>query len=283
MKWQTTTNIKANKEGICLSQRKYCLELLHEYGLLATKHVDTPLLENTTLNHIETDDHHLLDSIGNYQKLYMHAPLVSYLNDALRVLRYLKGSPRSGIQINKSVKEQSTLSRSSAEAEYRSMASATCEVIWLSNLLSDMGVKDLLPVVMYCDNSSALQIAANPIADVLTKALDIEQHKSFCVKLGMLNMFKVEKLEGGLRRYAMFVARHIWIPLGEHAVHCKELQGFKYRHDIVRDVLFDMCRRVGISSKKESPMNFLTYLSDERSTLRPADVDGLEGNMCAWI
>jgi hypothetical protein len=31
---------------------------------------------------------------------------------------------------------------------------------------------------------------------------------------------------------------------GEHTVHCKELLGFKYRHDIVRAVLFDICRRV---------------------------------------
>ncbi|GJX53400.1 ribonuclease H-like domain-containing protein, partial [Tanacetum coccineum] len=52
-----------NMEGSCLSQRKYCLELLHEYGLLVAKHVDTPLLENTTLNHIETDDDPLLVSI----------------------------------------------------------------------------------------------------------------------------------------------------------------------------------------------------------------------------
>nr|GEV16718.1 ribonuclease H-like domain-containing protein [Tanacetum cinerariifolium]GEY23953.1 ribonuclease H-like domain-containing protein [Tanacetum cinerariifolium] len=103
-----------NKEGICLNQRKYCLELLHEYGLLAAKHVNNPLLENTTLNHIETDDDHLLDNIGNYQKLvgkliyltntrpdisyvvpclsqYMHAPLVSHLDVVVRVLRYLKG------------------------------------------------------------------------------------------------------------------------------------------------------------------------------------------------
>ncbi|GJT60876.1 hypothetical protein Tco_1004409 [Tanacetum coccineum] len=105
------------------------------------------------------------------------------------------------------------------------MAFATCEVIWFSNLLGDMGMKDLLLVVMYCDKNSALQIAANlvfhekskdfeidvhlvrekvtscvietekiytsqQIADVLTKALDIEQHKVLCVKLGMLNMFK---------------------------------------------------------------------------------------------
>ncbi|GJT11771.1 hypothetical protein Tco_0858813 [Tanacetum coccineum] len=59
---------------------------------------------------------------------------------------------------------------------------------------------------------------------------------------------------------------------GEHAVHCKELPGFKYRHDMVRDVLFDICRRAGISTKKEALVNFLTDPSDGRSTLRPADV-----------
>ncbi|GJT83755.1 hypothetical protein Tco_1058097 [Tanacetum coccineum] len=59
---------------------------------------------------------------------------------------------------------------------------------------------------------------------------------------------------------------------GEHAVHCKELPGFKYRHDMVRDILFDICRRAGISVKKEAPVNFLTDPSDGRSTLRPADI-----------
>nr|GEX11484.1 RNA-directed DNA polymerase, eukaryota, reverse transcriptase zinc-binding domain protein [Tanacetum cinerariifolium] len=47
---------------------------------------------------------------------------------------------------------------------------------------------------------------------------------------------------------------------------------FDYRHDMVKDVLFDVCRRAGISAKKEAPVNFLTDPSDERSTLRPADV-----------
>ncbi|GJZ81200.1 hypothetical protein Tco_0646194, partial [Tanacetum coccineum] len=58
----------------------------------------------------------------------------------------------------------------------------------------------------------------------------------------------------------------------EHAVHCKELPGFKYRHNMVRGVLFDVCSRAGISTKKEAPVNFLTDLLDGRSTLRPADV-----------
>ncbi|GJR64394.1 hypothetical protein Tco_0010459 [Tanacetum coccineum] len=57
-----------------------------------------------------------------------------------------------------------------------------------------------------------------------------------------------------------------------YQIHCKELTGFKYRHDMVRDVLFYMCRRAGISAKKEAPVNFLTDPSDGRSTLRPADV-----------
>ncbi|GKD44024.1 ribonuclease H-like domain-containing protein [Tanacetum coccineum] len=164
-------------------------------------HVDTPLPENTTLNHIESDDDHLLDNIDNYKRLvgklvyltntrpnisyvvhclshFMHAPLVSHLVAALRVLRYLKGSPKSGIQISKNVtwksKKQSTLSRSSDEAEYRSIASATCEVIWLFNLLGDMGVKDLLPVVLDCDNSSALQIVANPVFNEKSKHFEID-------------------------------------------------------------------------------------------------------------
>ncbi|GKB97992.1 hypothetical protein Tco_0984129, partial [Tanacetum coccineum] len=165
------------------NQRKYCLELLHEYGLLVVKHVDTPLPESTALNQKESDDEHFLDNVENYQKLI--------------VLRYLKSSPGSSIQSKKK--------RLSAEAEYRSMASTTCKVIWLSNLLGDMGVKDLLPIVMYCDNKKVASgviktgkiHTSQQIADLLTKALDIEKHKLLCEKLEMLDMFKVEKLKEG--------------------------------------------------------------------------------------
>nr|GEZ32607.1 ribonuclease H-like domain-containing protein [Tanacetum cinerariifolium] len=53
LKYFLSIEVLDNTDGICLSQRKYFLELLYEYGLLAAKHVDTPLPENTTLNHIE--------------------------------------------------------------------------------------------------------------------------------------------------------------------------------------------------------------------------------------
>ncbi|KAK2358664.1 hypothetical protein QL285_095835 [Trifolium repens] len=59
---------------------------------------------------------------------------------------------------------------------------------------------------------------------------------------------------------------------GEHAVHCSELPGSKYRHDLVQDVLFDIFRRARIYGKKEALVNFLTDSLEGRSTLRPADV-----------
>ncbi|KAK2442574.1 hypothetical protein QL285_013758 [Trifolium repens] len=59
---------------------------------------------------------------------------------------------------------------------------------------------------------------------------------------------------------------------GEHAVHCKELPGFKYRHDFVKDVLYDIFQRAGVSVKKEASVNFLTDPQEGISTLRPADV-----------
>ncbi|GKG02664.1 ribonuclease H-like domain-containing protein, partial [Tanacetum coccineum] len=43
-----------NDLGLCMTQRKYCIELLHEYGLLAARPVDIPLPENTILSYDET-------------------------------------------------------------------------------------------------------------------------------------------------------------------------------------------------------------------------------------
>jgi hypothetical protein len=54
----------------------------------------------------------------------------------------------------------------------------------------------------------------------------------------------------------------------EYVVYCRELLDFKYIHDCVCDVLFD----VWVSVKKETPVNFLTNPLEERSTLRSADI-----------
>ncbi|GJX28374.1 shaggy-related protein kinase epsilon [Tanacetum coccineum] len=52
---------------------------------------------------------------------------------------------------------------------------------------------------------------------------------------------------------------------GEHAVHVTKICQLvlNHRHDLVRDVLYDVLKRAGISSKKEAPVNFLTDPSKE--------------------
>nr|CAD1839764.1 unnamed protein product [Ananas comosus var. bracteatus] len=60
-------------------------------------------------------------------------------------------------------KKQATVSRSSAEAEYRSMAAVTCELTWLRYLLRDLRIEHPEPVRLFCDNQAAIHIAANPI------------------------------------------------------------------------------------------------------------------------
>jgi hypothetical protein len=55
-------------------------------------------------------------------------------------------------------------------------------------------------------------------------------------------------------------------------MHFRELSGFKYKYDFIRDVLFYIFRRARISVKKEVPVNFFTDPQEGRSTLRLADV-----------
>ncbi|GJT77345.1 putative reverse transcriptase domain-containing protein [Tanacetum coccineum] len=158
--------IDTNK-GICLNQRKYVLDLLFEYGMLACKPAKTPLQSKLSITNEATVDDPLLDNITNYQKLmgkliyltntrpdisydvhclsqFMHSHSKSHLKTAFKILRYLKGSPGLGIHITKIlVKVES----------------------------------------------------ANQIADILTKGLDTFQHKYLVNKLGLFDIYQAKTKE----------------------------------------------------------------------------------------
>ncbi|GJS02490.1 retrovirus-related pol polyprotein from transposon TNT 1-94 [Tanacetum coccineum] len=65
-------------------------------------------------------------------------------------------------------KKQYVVSRSSTEAEYRALANSTCEITWLKCLLKDQQIPLTKPTIIYCDNSSTIALAFNPIQHART-------------------------------------------------------------------------------------------------------------------
>lgn len=70
-------------------------------------------------------------------------------------------------------KKQTVVARSSTEAEYRSLAHATAELLWIQTLLTELHLSVPVPTVL-CDNQSAVMLAHNPIMHSRTKHMEID-------------------------------------------------------------------------------------------------------------
>ncbi|KAL9241264.1 hypothetical protein vseg_015395 [Gypsophila vaccaria] len=145
---------------------------------------------------------------------FISAPRQDHWDTALRTVRYLKGTPGQGIllrsdcdlsltgwcdsdwaacpttrrsltgwfvflghsPISWKTKKQHTVSRSSAEAEYRAMAALTCELKWLKGVLLSLGIHHPRAAPIFCDSQSALYIAQNPVFHERTKHIEVDCH-----------------------------------------------------------------------------------------------------------
>lgn len=144
----------------------------------------------------------------------MSQPRSTHLQAATRVLRYLKSVPTTSILFSASsqlklqgfsysdwarcpdtrksitgycvmlgsfllcwkLKKQHIVSRSSTEAEYRALASLTCEIQWLQFLFHDFLIEFHQPASVFCDNKSAIYLAHIPTLHERSKHIEIDFH-----------------------------------------------------------------------------------------------------------
>jgi len=73
-------------------------------------------------------------------------------------------------------KKQSAVALSTAEAEYMALTLAATEVIWIRNLLSEIGFTQQQPSKVFCDNQSAIHMAINDVIGPKSKHIAIKFH-----------------------------------------------------------------------------------------------------------
>jgi histone deacetylase 1/2 len=78
--------------------------------------------------------------------------------------------------ISWSARKQPTVSRSSTEVEYKALANATAELMWVHKLLQELGVPHSPVARLWCDNLGAKYLSANLVFHARTKHIEIDFH-----------------------------------------------------------------------------------------------------------
>ena len=81
------------------------------------------------------------------------------------------------------------------------MTQSVCEIIWLHQLLMEVGIETLVLEKIWCDNQVAFHIASNPVFHERTKDIEIDCHfVREKIQLGLISIryVKIEEQFGDI-------------------------------------------------------------------------------------
>lgn len=87
------------------------------------------------------------------------------------VLLLLNGAP-----VIWSSRKQTTVATSTTDAEYIAACEVAKEIVWARGLIGELGLKQLGPTQLFCDNMAAKMLVDNPVFHRRTKHVDIKYH-----------------------------------------------------------------------------------------------------------
>ena len=143
---------------------------------------------------------------------FMHYPSEVHMSAVTWILHYLKSSPRKRLMFSKNnhlniegytdmdwarnildmkstlgyftyvsgnlvtcrSKKQKVVALSSAEAKFWGMAKGLCELLWLRQLLTEVGFGPSFAMNLLCDNKAAIDIAHNLFQHDRTKHIELD-------------------------------------------------------------------------------------------------------------
>jgi hypothetical protein len=145
---------------------------------------------------------------------FLHAPTTVHWAAVKRILRYVKQCVQLGLKIQRSTsmlvsafsdadwagcvddrkstggfavflgsnlvswsaRKQATVSQSSTESEYKALANATAEVMWIQTQLKELNIPSPRAAKLWCDNIGAKYLSANPVFHARTKHIEADYH-----------------------------------------------------------------------------------------------------------
>ncbi|KAJ9546542.1 hypothetical protein OSB04_019085 [Centaurea solstitialis] len=145
-----------NSNGLFLDQSQYAKDVISCASMSSCKPCTTPVDFNAKLS-------------ATNGPLFHDPTLYRSLAGAPQYLTFTRPDISFAVQ-------QSTVSRSNVEAEYRGVANVVAEATWVRNLLLELQLPLRQAFVVYCDNVFVVYLSDNPVQHQRTKHIEIDIH-----------------------------------------------------------------------------------------------------------